>query len=83
MDSFRCALHSIKNYDGFENALIAAVNLGGDADTIGAITGGLAGAIYGVDAIPGRWVEKLASDVCERLDYLSRVASCHYGEEKI
>ena len=34
--------------------IIKAVNLGGDADTIGAITGGLAGAYYGYDAIPQR-----------------------------
>ena len=35
--------------------MVKAVNLGGDADTIGAITGGLAGALYGYEAIPVRW----------------------------
>jgi ADP-ribosyl-[dinitrogen reductase] hydrolase len=36
------------------------VSLGGDADTIGAVTGQLAGAIYGLSAIPDRWLERLA-----------------------
>lgn len=55
VDSFKCALWCIRNTKSFESALIKAVNLGGDADTIGAITGGLAGALYGYDAIPVRW----------------------------
>ncbi len=37
-----------------------AVNLGGESNMIGAITGQLAGAIYGVEAIPPRWMEQLA-----------------------
>jgi len=40
----------------FEDGLIAAVNLGGDADSIGAVFGQIAGAYYGVNAIPERWV---------------------------
>ena len=45
-----------------------AVNLGGDADTNGAITGGLAGAIYGFSAIPEDWVAALSRADRERLD---------------
>ena len=41
--------------DCFEGALVYAVNLGGDADTIGAIAGGLAGAVYGASNIPLRY----------------------------
>jgi ADP-ribosylglycohydrolase len=37
----------------------AAVDLGGDTDTVAAVTGGLAGAVYGVDGIPGPWVAAL------------------------
>ena len=37
-----------------------AVNLGGDADTVGAIYGQLAGAYYGFDAIPSKWIQGLA-----------------------
>jgi ADP-ribosyl-[dinitrogen reductase] hydrolase len=40
--------------------VLAAVNLGDDADTTAAICGQLAGAFYGVKAIPSRWLTKLA-----------------------
>jgi len=43
--------------DSFEEALITAINVGGDTDTIGAMTGALAGAYYGLDAIPARWIQ--------------------------
>ena len=45
---------------GFEEALITVVNLGGDADTTGAVAGALLGAHYGADAVPARWVRALA-----------------------
>jgi ADP-ribosyl-[dinitrogen reductase] hydrolase len=41
--------------ESFADAVILAVNLGGDADTIGAITGSLAGAYWGATAIPPLW----------------------------
>jgi ADP-ribosyl-[dinitrogen reductase] hydrolase len=44
---------------GFEDTLVDAVNLGGDADTIGALAGSLAGAAYGLPLIPGRWLRRL------------------------
>jgi ADP-ribosylglycohydrolase len=43
----------------FEEALVEVVNLGGDADTAGAILGALAGAHYGLAAIPARWLDGL------------------------
>jgi ADP-ribosyl-[dinitrogen reductase] hydrolase len=43
----------------FEEALVQAVNLGEDADSTGAVTGMLAGAAYGLEAIPDRWREAL------------------------
>lgn len=45
--------------DSFRGAIIEAVNDGGDADTIAALTGGLVGAYYGYDAIPEPWVKAL------------------------
>jgi ADP-ribosyl-[dinitrogen reductase] hydrolase len=45
----------------FEEALVEAVNLGGDADTVGAMTGALAGARWGANAIPGRWLDGLVN----------------------
>jgi ADP-ribosyl-[dinitrogen reductase] hydrolase len=42
-----------------EHALLRAVNLGGDADTVGACCGALAGAYWGLDAIPSRWCREV------------------------
>lgn len=51
------------NKPTFEKAIIGAVNDGGDADTIAAITGSIAGARFGYDAIPQRWIDQLDSEV--------------------
>lgn len=45
--------------DSFEEALIEIVNLGGDADSTGAILGAILGAHYGAGAIPDRWLSQL------------------------
>ncbi len=50
-------------HDSFEAILVDVVNRGGDADTTGAIAGMLAGAHYGVDAIPKRWLKVLDAEV--------------------
>ena len=71
-DSMECAYLAFTTGTDFENVLIKAVNLGGDADTIGAITGGLAGAYYGYDAIPQRWIEAIPADIRERLDAFAK-----------
>ena len=59
VDSFKCALWAFLNHSNVEDIICAAVNLYGDPDTIGAITGGLAGTYYGYNAIPERWRNKL------------------------
>jgi hypothetical protein len=43
-----------------DRSAIPAVNLGHDSDTVAAVTGQLAGALYGQAGIPQRWLEKLA-----------------------
>ncbi|MFE1241484.1 ADP-ribosylglycohydrolase family protein [Streptomyces tendae] len=53
------AVWALRTTTGFEDALRAAIDLGGDTDTVAAVTGGLAGAYYGLDAIPARWTEPL------------------------
>lgn len=50
-------------HNSFEAVLVDVVNRGGDADTTGAIAGMLAGACYGVDAIPRRWLKALDADI--------------------
>ena len=51
------ALWAFNKTESFEEGLIAAVNLGGDSDSIGAVFGQIAGAYYGFDSIPERWVK--------------------------
>ncbi len=52
-------LYLLYTTDTFDDALIDVVNLGGDADTTGAILGAMAGAYYGDRAIPNRWLDRL------------------------
>ena len=52
IDTLHAALWSLKNADTFEEAVIKAVNLGDDADTVGAVAGQLAGAMYGYASVP-------------------------------
>ena len=59
LDSLIAVLWAFYNSYDFESAVIEAVNLGDDADTVGAICGGLAGCFYGYSAIPDRWAEIL------------------------
>ena len=46
--------------DNYKQAVLKAVNLGHDTDTTGAVTGELAGLLYGIDGIPTNWVMQLA-----------------------
>ena len=58
--SLEAALWCIANTENFQDAVLLAANLGDDADTVAAITGQIAGAIYGFSNIPETWVNKLA-----------------------
>ncbi|GGY24255.1 ADP-ribosylglycohydrolase family protein [Streptomyces tanashiensis] len=53
------AVWALRTTDSFEAALVAAVDLGGDTDTVAAVTGTLAGSVYGPAAIPARWTSPL------------------------
>ena len=60
--SLWCALNSWS----YEEAVLAAVNLGGDSDTTACVTGALAGIEYGFRNIPDEWIETLrGKDVIE------------------
>lgn len=70
--SLEAALWCVWHTDSFEDAILAAVNLGDDADTTAAVCGQVAGAFYGVEAIPERWRDRLAHraliiDLADRL----------------
>jgi ADP-ribosyl-[dinitrogen reductase] hydrolase len=58
-DTFNVALRSFFKTSSFEEGLLLTVNQGYDADTAGAVYGQIAGAYYGYEAIPGKWIEKL------------------------
>ncbi len=58
--SLEAALWCVGRTSSFNDAVLLAANLGGDADTTAAITGQLAGALYGVGGIPDKWLDKLA-----------------------
>lgn len=67
VSSLWCLLHT----DNFRSCVLQAVNLGEDTDTVGAITGGLAGLYYGLSAIPEEWIAILSRKedieaLCER-----------------
>ncbi|MEV8422985.1 ADP-ribosylglycohydrolase family protein [Streptomyces niveus] len=53
------ALWALRTTGSFEASLAAAIDLGGDTDTVAAVTGALAGAVYGFATIPQRWTDPL------------------------
>src|SRR4051812_46151751 len=66
VDALEAALWAVRTTSSFETAVLAAVNLGDDADTTGAIAGQLAGARYGASAIPARWRGRLRRGGADR-----------------
>jgi ADP-ribosyl-[dinitrogen reductase] hydrolase len=60
VQSLEAAMWAFARTDTFESAILAAANLGDDADTTAAVCGQVAGAFYGEQGIPPRWVERVA-----------------------
>jgi ADP-ribosyl-[dinitrogen reductase] hydrolase len=58
-ETMQAVFQALFDTDDFESCLIDVVNRGGDADTTGAIAGMLAGAVYGLEALPARWLDAL------------------------
>ena len=70
--TLEAAMWSVARTANFRNAVLLAANLADDADTVAAVTGQLAGAIYGRSGIPSDWLERIAwkdrlVDTAERL----------------
>jgi ADP-ribosyl-[dinitrogen reductase] hydrolase len=63
VDTLQTVFHYLFSTTSFEDCLVGVVNQGGDADTTGAIAGMIAGAFYGLESIPVRWLKKLNKDV--------------------
>lgn len=66
LDTYEAALWCLANTASYAECVLAAVNLGSDTDTTAAVAGGLAGIVYGMDAIPAEWLATLrGKDVIE------------------
>jgi ADP-ribosyl-[dinitrogen reductase] hydrolase len=70
VDCLEAAVACVVQGPSLEEVLVTLVNLGGEADTMAAVAGGAAGAYWGVQAIPERWL-----DVLHQRDRLERVAA--------
>jgi len=68
-NSVPISIYSFLANVGFESALEYALSLGGDRDTISAMTGAIAGACYGIENIPENWKDKL-----ENREYIEKLA---------
>jgi len=71
--TLQTALYEAMTADSAEEAIISAVNRGGDTDTVGAVTGALAGARFGSSSLPDRWLDTVEHQ--EDLDLLGRALS--------
>jgi ADP-ribosyl-[dinitrogen reductase] hydrolase len=59
VETLQAVLQALLDTGNFEDCLVDVVNRGGDADTTGAIAGMLAGALYGIESLPARWLKVL------------------------
>lgn len=75
--TLEAALWSVHCENNFRDAILLAANLGGDADTIAAVAGQIAGALWGLSAIPAEWLQKLAwrDEIEDRASKLLAAAS--------
>ncbi|HNL83946.1 MAG TPA: ADP-ribosylglycohydrolase family protein [Chitinophagales bacterium] len=58
--TLEASIWCIINSNSYKESVLKAVNMGSDSDTTGAVTGGLAGILYGFENIPKDWINKIA-----------------------
>lgn len=71
VDTLEAAIWCLLSTESYRDCVLAAANLGEDTDTVAAVSGGLAGALYGYGAIPDGWLCTLArreyiEEMCDR-----------------
>jgi ADP-ribosyl-[dinitrogen reductase] hydrolase len=71
VDTLQTVFHWFFRGRDFEECLVGTVNQGGDADTTGAICGMLAGAYYGMERIPRRWLKRMDSKVVSEIEMVA------------
>ncbi len=71
VDTMQTVCHYFFKTRDFEECIVRTVNQGGDADTTGAIAGMLAGAYYGTERIPKRWLKKMDKKLLDEISALS------------
>ena len=81
-ESVPTAIYAFLRFERFEASVTYAVSLGGDSDTIGAMTGAISGAYYGEEAIPGDWLERL-EDGAKGKRYIKRLAEELYTQKEL
>ena len=59
VDTLEAVIYCLLTTDNYKDCVLKAINLGDDTDTVGAITGGLSGLVYGIGDIPKKWQESL------------------------
>ena len=73
VDSLEAAIWCLLTTESYDECVLKAVNLGEDTDTVAAIAGGLAGALYGFDAINKTWLNTL-----KRKEYIDDMCKISY-----
>ncbi|MBY5282393.1 ADP-ribosylglycohydrolase family protein [Aphanizomenon flos-aquae CCAP 1446/1C] len=82
VDTLEASLWCLLNTSAYAEAVLKAVNLGGDTDTTAAVTGGLAGIYYGVENIPQEWIDQIARQR-DIIDLANRLAKAVDSEGEI
>jgi ADP-ribosylglycohydrolase len=74
IETIEACIWCILTTENYKEAVLKAVNLGHDTDTTAAVTGGLAGLLYGFDGIPSEWIDALArkSDIEELVERVEK-----------
>ena len=70
VDTLEAAIWCLLTTKNYRDCVLKAVNLGDDTDTVAAVAGSLAGALYGYDAIPQEWL-----NVLKRKNYIENMCT--------
>jgi ADP-ribosylglycohydrolase len=84
IETLEASIWCLINSTSFEEAVLKAVNLGGDTDTTGCVIGGLAGIYHGVGSISTNWMDQIASTrgIKVLFESFSNEATCFKIAEK-